>query len=246
MIPGKLKLAVLFFLTFVGLDARCQLSIAGYLEGGKNAVYSNSYFNCSVLPSYEIRNIKLESGFSWMFADQKEKYFEGYFIRTSGNFNLFNRNNFGLAGFYLWKPFSDELREVNLGFTVTWLPGHFKFVLGNNHRTYKYSDKSRYMNEFSRESSRITEPWNLVYEVQYALNKDEKPWNVAAGLTNFDYFLINQETNPMFRLRANYSILSHMDILMDIWYKNAGMFNMKVNHFGYSFRLGLQWEITDL
>lgn len=246
MIPGKLKLAVLLFLTSMGLDARCQLSLAGYLEGGNNAVYNSSYFNCSVLPSYGIRNLKLESGFSWTFADHQEKYFEGYFIHTSVDVNLFNKNKLKLAGLYLWKPFSDELREVNWGFTVTWLPGHFKFVLGNNHRTYKYSVKSSYLNELSRESSRITEPWNLVYEVRYALNNDEKPWNVAFALANFDYFLINQETNPMFHLRATYSILSHTDVIMDIWYKNAGMFNMKVNHFGYSFRLGLQWEITDL
>ncbi|MBN2214574.1 MAG: hypothetical protein JW723_10040 [Bacteroidales bacterium] len=244
MIFRDIKLAVLFILTCVPSNVYSQLSLTGYLEGGKNAVYNNYYLSCSALPSCEIRDFKLESGFSWTFADQKENRFEGCFIRTSKDVFLFKSNAIGLAGFYLWKPFSFELREVNWGVLTTLTTGHFQFLLGNNHRTYRYSDKSRNLNEFSGESLKITEPWNLVYEVRYALNNNDKPWNLAAALTNIDYFLINQETNPMFHLLATYSVFGHTDMFLDIWYKNAGMFNMKVNYFGYFIRLGLQWKIT--
>ena len=240
------KIITLFLFVFIPMTGHSQLSVTSYMETGKNAVYSNSYFNYSVLPSCELWDMKLESGFSWTFASQKENRFEGYFIQTSRDIYAFKRSSFGLTGLYLWKPFSSELREVNWGLMITCSYRHFQFILGNNHRTYRYSYKSRNLNEFSRESSKITEPWNLVYEIQYSLNSSEKPWNLAMSLSNIDHFLINQETNLMYHLEANYLIVNNVNMFLEIWYKSAGMFNMKVNHFGYSFRLGAQWKITDL
>ena len=246
MILRELKFAALFFLTIVPWHAHSQLSVTSYMEAGKNAVYNNSYFGYSVIPSCELWNVKLESGFSWTFASQKENRFEGYFIKTTKDIYTFKKNSFGLAGLYMWKPFSFELREVNWGLMISYSYSHFQFLLGNNHRTYRYSYKSRNLNEFSKESSKITEPWNLIYEARYALNSNEKPWNLAMALTNIDYFLINQETNLMYHLQATYTVNKSVNMFLDIWYKSAGMFNMKVNHFGYLFRFGVQWEITDL
>ncbi len=246
MIFRGLKYAVILVMINLPLYLHSQLFLTSYLETGKNAVYNQSYFSFAILPSCEYRDVMLKSGFAWTYAGQKENRFEGYYLKATKHIYSIKRHSFDLTGLYLWKPFSSELREINWGLMINYTYRHFQFLLGNNHRTYRYSNKSRNLYELSRETSRITEPWNLIYELQYTINESEKPWNLVFSLSNIDYFLINQETNPVYHLKADYFIADNIDLFLEIWYKSAGMFNMKVNHFGYSFRLGAQWKIADL
>lgn len=68
-------------------------------------------------------------------------------------------------------------------------------------------------------------------------------WNLGLTITNIDYYTINQSTNPIFNLQMKYDLKPNLSVRIDSWYKQAGIFNIYANYFGYFFRGGVKWEI---
>jgi hypothetical protein len=62
-------------------------------------------------------------------------------------------------------------------------------------------------------------------------------------VTNFDYFLVQQETNPMVRLTGHFRISDAAKIQSSLWYQGAGMLNIHANHYGFYFRTGVVWQV---
>jgi len=83
----------------------------------------------------------------------------------------------------------------------------------------------------------------LLYLLGYYLKPQEHNWNVGINVTNIDYYLLNQSTNPLFYLQGEYRPTERMSLFAEAWYKSAGAFNISVNYFGYLFRSGLLWKL---
>ena len=215
-----------------------------FVETGQNNIYNKGYFSQSIFPSYDFKKNSLDAGVLWTFGGQREKNFAGYSLKATHGFTLL-KQSFAISGFYLWEPFSTELREINWGVILTCDLPHFQLALGNNYRTYRFGKAYIPSNEVMSGKYRIVEPGNLIYLFQYLLNKKEEPWNLTISLTNNDYFIIEQETNPIVIVKGVYRINENIGSFLDLGYKSAGLLNLKVNHFGYFFRLGIKWNIKN-
>lgn len=239
---GKFLAVSFIILCFFGINCSAQPSLHSFIETGQNNVYRNGYFSFSVSPSYEFGKNKVDGGILFAFGGQREKNLAACSIAGARSFK-FLKQSFNISGYYLWKPFSTELRETNWCIILGLELPHFQFSLGNNYRTYRFSREYIRQNEDLADNSRIVEPWNLIYRFHYSLKKENNPWNLLLSVTDYDYFIIEQATNPVVFVTGTYQFNDNLHSFIDIGYKSAGFMNIEVDHFGYFFRIGLLWEI---
>ena len=82
---------------------------------------------------------------------------------------------------------------------------HFTFKLGTEFRTYHITQKAS--EEYDIESNKnLHENWNIMYLAGYNLKPIDNKWNIGIAITNIDYFLINQDINPMLYLQGKYRV----------------------------------------
>jgi len=219
-----------------------QPSVMSFVEAGQNNTYDRGYFSFSISPSYRLHNDYFSAGVLFTAGGQRENNFGGYYLDYERSFSIHNQA-FAVSGFYLWVPFSNELRETDWGITLSYKLPHFRFTLGNNYRTYRFSRAYVRSDESTSGTYRIIEPGNLVYSFRYNLRKEEEPWNLMFSVTNNDYFMFEQETNPMVILKGTWRIADNLTSFIDLGYKSAGLLCIKVDYFGYFLRLGIKWDI---
>jgi hypothetical protein len=81
-----------------------------------------------------------------------------------------------------------------------------------------------------------------MYSAGFMLKPDENKWNLTFTITDFDRFIIEQETNPMANIRFDYELSEPLRVYSELWYKGSGFFNVQVNYFGIFIRAGILWE----
>jgi hypothetical protein len=166
-----------------------------------------------------------------------------YSINGSREFRI---KNFPLSvnGFWLWIAPSEILKETDYGCFISMKQKHFEMKIGTSFRTYGFRKKT--IEDFPIENgeTKIHEKFNTIYSFAYNLRPSYSRWNTGVTLTNIDYFLINQETNPYLNLHMSYKVSSPVKLFAEVWYKNAGFLNMSSNYFGYAIKIGLIWKIN--
>jgi hypothetical protein len=233
------SLSIAWLLTVI---CSSQPQVMSFVEAGDNNIYSKGYFSHSIFASYDLNNDRFNTGIIYSFGGERENIFGGYSLWYTRKFSI-RQQSFAVSGFYLWVPFSNELRETNWGLTLNYKLPHFRFTLGNNYRTYRFSKAYIKSDQSTSGSYRIIEPGNLMYTFQYLVKKEEAEWNVMLSVTNNDYFMIEQETNPMILLQGEYQFNETLTSFIDIGYKSSGLLCIKVEPFGYFFRIGIKWDI---
>jgi hypothetical protein len=119
---------------------------------------------------------------------------------------------------------------------------HFEFILGLNYNNYKFSDKAVHQYKISEEAVTLRETYNLLYSFKYSLKPLKHFWNLSLALTDMDYFLINQGTNPLIKLRGHYNISRHLSLNTEASYKPAGFSNLAMANFGFTLKTGIIWN----
>ena len=221
-----------------------QISLQSYADIGVNNVSDGAYAMLAVMPAYERNQYKARAGFLLTFSSQTENIFSGYFVSASG-IVMPHKFPLEIGGFYHWNSFSKELRETIWGVLLGHGRKHWQFNLGCSFRTYKFSRKAIADNGFPEGTdTKIREPWNFMYLVTYFIKPSGHKWNLGATVCNFDYFLIEQETNPLVNIKFLYQINSKTTLFTEAWYKTAGFMSIRVNYFGFFFRTGVLWNIN--
>lgn len=239
------KIAIFIFLFFVSMffakQSTAQIEITSYAETGKNQVSEGMYVAGAILPSFEYKKFTFSGGLQFDIINGSPNIISGYLINAAYDLHL-KKQKFDIEAFYVYTPFSDILYETNYGALVKFHKTHFNFKFGTNFRTYAFSKQA--VEEFNlEENTSIHENFNFMYSVGYNLKPEESEWNIGLVLTNFDDFIINQETNPVFFLNGGYKLNTKLEIFGELWYKTSGAFNIRVNYFGYNIRTGLRWKI---
>lgn len=239
------KFPILFVIIFFwyGLVSQCfgQMHLSGIIDAG-HTTSLGAYGSCSLMADYRYDRIGVRFGISALPSSKRETFLNGIYIQGEYVFRVIDRP-LTLKAKYLWKPISDEIREMNLAMAVDYALEHWYFLLGNNYRRYGLRSSYRKSHGYDRSESTITEPWNLMYAVSYQVFASGHKWNLSGTVTNIDYFHMAQETNPMFKLKGTYKPKSRLDLFVESWYKNAGLFNIQVNYYGFFFRFGVEWNI---
>lgn len=239
------KFLVLLFIVALRLsvtDLNAQLQVEGQLDLGDNNLSEGLYLQFSGFGHYEEPYWGAMSGYQLGLVQPQNVFFNSWYVSPYVKIPISNfRLDLGIS--YLWTAFSPDLREINwIMFTKSSLK-HWELALGINRRIYRLSRKAGKNENTSGYESPIIEEWNLMYSVGFLLKPVENRWNLKLTVTDYDRFLIEQETNPMVSLRFDYKLSEPLSLYSELWYKSAGLLNIKVNYFGTSFRIGALWEL---
>jgi len=236
----KYLLSALFgFFFFTNLEA--QISLSTHFDIGENSVSDGMYIQNSNIAAYEFGKMYVAGGVRLDIKSAAEKIFTGTAIRFGRQFSI-KEFPFEIEAHTIYNPFSDWVREFNWGVLAKIQLTHFRFKLGTSFRTYSLTQTAK---EYTSPQSndKIHENWNLMYLAQYHLKPVDFNWNVGVSITNIDYFLINQETNPMINLNGRYELSESLSLFAEAWYKASGFSNISVNYFGFFIRTGIIWNI---
>jgi hypothetical protein len=236
----KRPFIVLCAIALLGLTAlKAQNSLEGYFDIGKNQVSEGLYSQLSNIGCFEKTKWGIEAGYQLGLVQPQDVIFNSWYMNPYGKIKIGNIL-LDLGGEYIWTAISPDLRETNWIIFVRTNLTHWQFVLGTNTRTYRLSHKAAEPFENER---RITERWNIMYQVMYLLRPYENRWNLSGTFTNYDRFIIQQENNPMLNLRFDYKTTTRLSLYSELWYKPAGLMVIRVTYYGMFIRLGLLWKI---
>ena len=220
-----------------------QLNQNNYLDIVKSNVIDRTLFRAASISTLLVRDYHIQAGFLWSTSNQNSMSFKGLFFNIGGNFRI-KKVPFEVNVFYCNNMFSPRIHETNWGFTLGYNSRHFSINLGDNYRIYKFTNKGIKENGLNDDTDNsIVEPRNIMYSFTYFVMPVDHKWNAAITLTNFDHFLIQQETNPMTACKLFYQLNPNLMLYSELWYQNAGLLNLQVNYFGYYIRTGLIWKI---
>ncbi|MEA1886053.1 MAG: hypothetical protein U9N72_02440 [Bacteroidota bacterium] len=242
----KLRLLKYFLLSYVWLIAvpfaQAQLSLSMHLDAGKNNVSEGLFIRTAALGEYSFGKNRLRGGVQLDLEGAGTNFLTGASINLAREFSI-REFPFEIQALYSHNRFSELLYEYNLGVLCNVNLHHFDLKLGTHFRTYGVTRTAA--DEYNIDSNKkIHENWNLMYLVAYHLKPDDNQWDISLSITNIDFFIIEQETNPVIYLRGEYKVSAPVKLFAESWYKTAGSFNLSVNYFGFFFRMGLIWDIN--
>jgi hypothetical protein len=240
----KRNIVLLFFITFFCAlpSLNAQYKLESQLDLGDNILFNRLYLHLSGFGYYEREHWGAGSGAQLGLVQPHHMFFNSWYGNAYGKIFM-GKVRLDLGGEYLWTAFSNDLREINWIIFTRSSIGHWQFALGNNTRIYRFGKKALNNDQDAEPESSIIEGWNLMYSVGLMLKPVENRWNIMFTLTDFDRFLIQQETNPMANVRFNYKISTPLMVYSELWYKSSGFFNIQVNYFGTFIRIGALWEL---
>lgn len=226
----------------VSIPLKSQISISAFIDAGENNVSRGPYVKTSILGDIQFSGSTLEAGSVANIRYSGHKIISGASLSFGHQFYI-KKFSLEVAGFYLANPFSDLIHESDWGILLKSGQKHFQYMAGFAFRTYKITREA--MNKYDIEANTsLHENWNLVYQLGYSVKPANNKWNIGLSVTNFDHFLINQETNPMIYISGHYKISPELTLFSEAWYKNAGAFNLYANYFGFFIRTGMIWKLN--
>jgi len=232
-------LGVLLIMTSVHVVAQPGLTV--YADVAKNSVSDGMFTRSAVLGSYRFGDYQLKAGLQNNLINTNNIVFSGYRVDGLREFKIKN-TVLGIKGFWLWTSAARILQETNYGCVISLNSNHFDLQIGTNLRTYSFRRNALKDYEIGKDALKIQENFNLMYSFGYTLKLSSCRWNAGLTLTNIDYFMINQETNPYVNLKGYYKLSSPVCLFAEGWYKNAGVTNISSNYFGFVIRGGVQWN----
>ncbi len=241
-----LKISILLFIICFPLSYQnvlfSQISFDSYVETGSNAVSQGIYGGFSANISGRYQTASVSTGGLLSFTNAKKNVFSAYSFGISNDFKI-KDNKINIAAFYLFRPFSADLRQTNFSILAKYRTNHFGYSLGINSRIYSFSKAAiRRYNFNDTIQTSILEPINLMYKLSYYHSFSSK-LNLEASITNYDRYYILQETNPMILAKLSYYFNSKLQFYNEMSYLQAGLLNIRVNYFGFNFRGGIVWHI---
>lgn len=215
------NIVCLLFLTPIFIHAQIDLRVQADI--GKNNINAHPFFKRAFMTFFNFKNNNISIGSQLNITN---KTLPAFYINYTRYIEI-SKQKFNLKAFYSFDMFSEKLYEINGGLVAGYNLHHFAFNLGTNFRSYRILKNNQ---------TKINENFNIMYLVTYYINPTECNWNVGITLTNFDFFLINQETNPMCNIQTIYTITPNLKVLLEAWYISSGALNLSVNPFGFYFR----------
>jgi len=238
-----LGIIIFVFLQIIPQKLYTQISMDNYIEVLNNSVSQGVKNDFSTQLTAQIGVFKFTSGALFIFSKTQNNTLTAYTLNPSLNFKVLNKA-FSIGTFYLRKPFSSNLRETNYGIFTCLSSNHFGIGAGINSRNYSFSKIAISKFQIPDNSpTNVREAFNLMYKLSF-YQPINKKINIELKVSNFDTYIIQQITNPMAMTKFTYKVNSKLRIYNDFGLMQAGMFNIKINYFGFYCRGGMEWQIN--
>ena len=239
-IPGLSLVCILIW--FVGeINLQAQSQLYSYADFGTNSVSDGLYIRAAGLGNFTFGKYSLTSGIQLDLKSKNENFLTGINFAAARDFTLWNFD-FKVRCFYKWTFFSGLLRISDFGIMEGIDRSHLTFAIGTHFKTFSLTEEALWYYDQASET-KIHENWNFLYLINYRIKKKENDWNIGICLTNIDYFIISQTTNPSFNINGSYRINPNLNLFAETWLKSSGAFNANVNYFGFFLRTGIVWNI---
>lgn len=237
-----IRLLVFFILFCPGaLSLMAQPGIVSFAEFGTNNVSDGLYIRASGLGYYESGKYNFVAGAQFDVISINENFLTGLDLSASRDFRI---RNFNLETevFFKWTFYSGLLRVSDWGLLAGRDREHFSARIGTHFTTFSLTEEAMWYYDPAAET-KIHENWNILFLINYRVKKRDNIWNLGFSLTNVDYFINAQTTNPAININGSYRIKPKLDLYAETWLKSSGAFNSNSNYFGFFFRTGITWNI---
>ncbi|MBW7889648.1 MAG: hypothetical protein H3C48_01175 [Chitinophagaceae bacterium] len=236
MIKGFTAFSLIFS---VSLVARSQMSADLSLTTGSNQVSLGQYGKLGGQFSYFYRGWNFSAGAGAVFSAAREKKLDAVRLSVSKDYVIKDKNITTVA-FYQFAPFSARLNDHAAGLLFNHKSRRWYYDLGLNTRFYAFTQK--YKGKAGYGENVLWEPVNVIYRLTWHKPIGDK-FEINPSVTNFDQFIIQQETNPFVLADFQYKLNVKSKIYFDVAYQQSGFFNIRVNYFGYYLRGGYKVNI---
>lgn len=231
----------ILFLVFVfHQNTSAQFILKPYFDIGETAVSQGPYLRLAPQLGYKLDSTTFEVGALFDIVGNRKNVFTGIQVNIKQCVPI-KKFTLNLQGFFKFNTASKTIHETNLGFLIGTYSKHFEINLGLGFRTYHITQEAKKLYGIYSNLD-LNESWNILYDLKYYVKPRQHKWNVGLAVTNMDYFLMNQETNPYAYLFGKYSITNQLSMRQEFWLKSAGFLNVRVGYFGYVLRTMLIWE----
>ena len=249
MIVDK-NLAMKEFIKLLLLIALClpiselfgQSKVESQIDIGDNELSNGLYIHYSDFGHYEQRYWFAETGFQFGLHQPQNVFLNSWYLASGAKVPA-GKSIIIIGIEYSWTAFAPDLREVNWILFAGTSFTHWSLTLGTNRRVYRLSNKAAGEEANKDYKDSFIEEWNMMYSAGYRLKPPENKWNILFTVTDFDRFLIQQESNPMINARFDYRLNESLNLYSELWYKSSGLLNIKVDYFGTFIRIGAIWQL---
>jgi hypothetical protein len=235
---------ILIFIFFI-INCFCafsQFKAGAFVGGGTNPLDNPLFLSSGVYAYAKHHGFSADYAIDINITNRDVRAFNA--IKTSLNYeNELKNSSYKIGLVYLFRPSTELVSEHNMALQVDYQIKNWEFRLGNNFRAFKFKTGTvEYIG--SDENTTLWESPNLMYLIRYYISTNQKTLGGYVSITNFDWFIIEQETNPFVNIGAYYKLQdAGLNIFVDYNYQTAGFNNIRVNYFGMFFRTGVIWEI---
>ena len=144
-----------------------------------------------------------------------------------------------LENIYLYRAVvRNQLSDFSAGLRGGYLRNHFEADFG----FYVRFIGDLKPDEMLTQKRYIVEMFNLMYNVEGRLKKDDARWNIGLRISNYDDFQIERAMSPIFALKARFSPNKENQkfyLWAEIALKPAGALHLASNFYDFSSRVGI-------
>ena len=144
------------------------------------------------------------------------------FLATRIQYNLFARN---------------EFHSLSTSFCVGYRMDYVSAEIGYGSRVSAFIDLSKHTAE-----NGISEPHNLVYQVEVFARPPQAKWNISTYVTNVTEYQMERMFTPIFGLRTTADIKEHWRIIFEGRCKPVGISNLVASFYGVEGIIGLKYR----
>lgn len=216
----------------LSINVSAQHEIRTSLEAGANNVSDGTFLKLVAGYDYEWQKLSVGADVRSRLIGNSTRIMDAFRVKAAFPL-LISEHNVEAMLFYQYLSMSDLIYESKPGFLLTHKRKSFTYTLGTHVRSYLYTDKTDVLLDYNS----FTEWLNLIYEIKYRFINTEK-WQATVAVTNYDQFLIHQESNPFLVSAFQYSVDESFKLYANVNYFTSGAFNLHVNSFGFWLRVG--------
>jgi len=220
-----------------------QIIVDNYIDVGRNNISEGVYSEFSTTISKHFGIFNASTGALLSYSNANKNIFSAYSLSVSRDVLKIRKHTVNLNVIYVWKPFSEDLREYNVGVFAEYRTKHFCQTLGFNSQLYRFTHAAKVKYNFPDSINTIVWlPFNFMYKFSF-YQPINKKLNMEVRVTNFDTYTILQDIYPVILTKFTYNLNSKVQLYSQLCYMQTGLMGIRVNYFGYYLRGGVLWQI---
>ncbi|MGN0186221.1 MAG: hypothetical protein ACI392_00530 [Paludibacteraceae bacterium] len=114
---------------------------------------------------------------------------------------------------------------------------YFAVSIGAFSRFYSPMDNDHH----TQNAGYMVEPFNLLWNIEGHVRRENDFWNIGLRISNFDDFQIERFNEPIFTLVGRYNPTEKIHLFAEVYCKPSGMLHGAANFYNAGARIGLNY-----